>query len=123
MPAWRRGAAPGRLILSLQGTRVEGGRAELAALAVAEYRRVAGVGSALVEAVARAVAVQGASQLWLVTTNDNLDALRFYQRRGFRLAELHAGGVDRARTLKPTIPPVGSYGISMRDELVLVRDL
>ena len=62
-------------------------------------------------------------KLWLVTTNDNVDALRFYQRRDFALAELHVGGVDRARALKPSIPRVGSYSIPMRDELVLVRRL
>ena len=66
---------------------------------------------------------QGVRELWLLTTNDNVDALRFYQRRGFALAELHVGGVDRARSLKPWIPSVGSDGIPMRDELVLVRRL
>jgi hypothetical protein len=58
--------------------------------------------------------------VWLVTTNDNLDALRFYQRRGFRLAKLRRGAVDAARSrLKPTIPEVGSFGIPIRDEIVL----
>jgi hypothetical protein len=58
------------------------------------------------------------------TTNDNVDALRFYQRRGFRLAELHAGGVDKSRaTLKPDIPTTGEYGIPLRDELILEKEL
>ena len=61
--------------------------------------------------------------MWLVTTNDNLDALRVYQRRGFRLAELRAGAVDAARALKPSIPVTGRYGIPLRDELILVRPL
>ena len=59
-----------------------------------------------------------------MTTNDNVDALRFYQRRGFRLAELPAGAVDRSReSLKPSIPEVGDHGIPLRDELVLERAL
>jgi ribosomal protein S18 acetylase RimI-like enzyme len=62
-------------------------------------------------------------QVWLVTTNDNLEALRLYQRHAFRLAELHAGAVDRARELKPSIPLLGDHGIPMHDELVLVRRL
>ena len=38
-------------------------------------------------------------------TNDNVDALRFYQRRGFHVVKLHAGTVDRSReSLKPEIP-------------------
>jgi hypothetical protein len=49
--------------------------------------------------------------------------LRFYQRRGFRLAELHVGAVDEARRLKPTIPTIGDHGIPLRDELVLERPL
>jgi hypothetical protein len=62
--------------------------------------------------------------VWLTTTNDNLDALRFYQRRGFRLSALRAGSVDASRrTLKPELPEHGSYGIPMRDELDLELDL
>jgi ribosomal protein S18 acetylase RimI-like enzyme len=77
----------------------------------------AGVGTKLVEKVAEAV---GAARLWVVTTNDNLDALRFYQRRGFRISALHPGGVDEARrSLKPTIPTVGRFGIPIHDEIVL----
>ena len=62
----------------------------------------------------------GSNRLWLTTTNDNLDALRFYQRRGFRLVVLRAGAVEQARrTIKPELPEVGSYGIPMRDEVDL----
>ncbi len=86
--------------------------------------RLRGVGTALVEAVERSAAEAGCSRLWLITTNDNLDALRFYQRRGFRLRALHAGAVDESRArLKPEIPRVGEHGIDLRDELELERFL
>jgi ribosomal protein S18 acetylase RimI-like enzyme len=98
-------------------------RGELAAIAVSGDQRFAGIGSALIEAVASTVAARGGRELWLVTTNDNVDALRLYQRRGFHLARLDAGGMDRARELKPTIPLVGRHGIPLRDELILVRPL
>jgi ribosomal protein S18 acetylase RimI-like enzyme len=76
-----------------------------------------GVGTSLIGAV---VARAAGRRLWLVTTNDNLDALRFYQRRGFRIAELHPAAVDQARRrLKPGIPAVGHFGIPVRDEIVL----
>jgi len=103
--------------------RIDGEQAELAAFAVAEGHRRDGTGTAVLEAALRALQRHGVRELWLVTTNDNVDALRFYQRRDFALAELHVAGVDRARSLKPSIPRVGSYGIPMRDELVLVRRL
>ena len=102
---------------------VEGPTAELAALAVEPRCRLGGIGSALIEAVVSAATGEGARELWLVTTNDNLDALRLYQRRGFRLREVRPGAVDESRALKPAIPEIGQYGIPLRDELILVRPL
>jgi hypothetical protein len=65
---------------------------------------------------------QGCARLWVITTNDNVDALRFYQRRGFCLVRVHRGAVDRSRAgLKPEIPAVGAYGIPLRDEIELER--
>jgi GNAT superfamily N-acetyltransferase len=81
--------------------------------------RHGGVGSALLEAAAAIARAAGAGRLWLVTTNDNLGALRFYQRRGMRIVGVAPGAVDAARRLKPSIPPVGEYGIPLRDELTL----
>jgi ribosomal protein S18 acetylase RimI-like enzyme len=95
--------------------------AELVALAVASPFRRRGLGAALTQAVIEAAAVSGAHRIWLVTTNDNVDALIVYQRQGFRLIAVHRGAVDRARRLKPSIPEVGSYGIALHDELVLER--
>jgi ribosomal protein S18 acetylase RimI-like enzyme len=60
--------------------------------------------------------------IWVVTTNDNVEALRFYQRLGFRLRELRPGAVDEARAkLKPSIP-VERDGIAIRDELELLLE-
>ena len=81
-----------------------------------------GIGSALLDAAIAVAREAGIGRIWLVTTNDNLDAVRFYQRRGFHLVELHPGAVDRSRaTLKPSIPAIGEHGIPIRDELVLER--
>ena len=77
-----------------------------------------GAGSALLAACARLARDRDLTRIWLITTNDNLDALRFYQRRGFRILAVHADAVDDARRdLKPEIPQTGSFGIPMRDEL------
>ncbi len=59
----------------------------------------------------------------LITTNDNMRALRFYQRRGFRLVALNPGALERSRELKPEIPETGMHGIPLSDELVLARAL
>ena len=81
-----------------------------------------GTGTVLVEALDQLAARHGCARLWVITTNDNVDALRFYQRRGFCLAAVHRGAVDDSRSrLKPEIPVVGAYGIQLRDELELEK--
>jgi GNAT superfamily N-acetyltransferase len=81
-----------------------------------------GAGTALIEAAAQRARRQGCARLWVITTNDNVDALRFYQRRGFCLVVVYRGAVDRSRAcLKPEIPQVGAYGIPLRDEIELER--
>jgi len=82
-----------------------------------------GIGTALVEALIAHLATAGVARLWLITTNDNLDALRFYQRRGFALVTVHRQALDRSRALKPSIPLTGLFGIPLRDELELERML
>jgi GNAT superfamily N-acetyltransferase len=81
--------------------------------------RHSGIGTLLIEASVTAARRYGCRQVQLTTTNDNIDALRFYQRRGFRLAELRPGAVDRSREIKPEIPRTGDYGIPLHDELDL----
>lgn len=78
-----------------------------------------GVGSALIEAVRRVAIENGARRLWLITTNDNINALRFYQKRGFELVKIHRHAVDESRKIKPSIPFLGNYGIPLRDEIEL----
>ena len=78
-----------------------------------------GVGSALVDAVKKAAVEKGCKRLWLITTNDNTRALRFWQRRRFRLAAIHINAIEESRRLKPEIPLYGENGIPIRDEIEL----
>ena len=78
-----------------------------------------GIGTALIEAVKVAAGAAGCRRLWLITTNDNLHALGFYQKRGFRLVVVHPGAVNATRRLKLEIPLIGSNGIPIRDEIEL----
>jgi GNAT superfamily N-acetyltransferase len=82
-----------------------------------------GVGTLLLQTVEDAARAAGARRLWLITTNDNVHALRFYQRRGFDLVRVHRDAVTRARAeLKPSIPSEVD-GIALRHELELERVL
>jgi ribosomal protein S18 acetylase RimI-like enzyme len=82
-----------------------------------------GIGGALVDALVQMARTAGARRVWLITTNDNLPALRLYQRHGFTLAALRPGAIQAARARKPEIPLTGHAGIPIRDELELERVL
>ncbi len=97
--------------------RVDGDDCEV--VTIDAFPQGAGVGTALVAAAADAARAAGCRRVWLITTNDNLRALRFYQRRGFRLVALHPNALARSRELKPSIPEIGQDGIPLRDELEL----
>lgn len=75
-----------------------------------------GIGTALVNCVVQAAREKGCLRVWLITTNDNTRAMRFYQRRGFNLVALHFDAVNVSRELKPEIPLRGWDGIPIRHE-------
>jgi len=94
-----------------------GYQSEVVTLSVRHESR--GVGSRLLEAAASAARAQACVRVYLTTTNDNIRAIGFYQREGWRLAALHKGNVDEARRRVPTIPIIGPSGIPVRDEIEL----
>ena len=58
-------------------------------------------------------------RVFLITTNDNLNALGFYQKRGFEMVRINRGAVNESRKIKPSIPLVGMNNIPLRDEIEL----
>jgi GNAT superfamily N-acetyltransferase len=82
-----------------------------------------GIGSALLDAVRDAARDASCRRMWLITTNDNLAALRFYQKRAWQLVAIHRGALDESRRLKPGIPLIGIDGIPLRDEIELELSL
>ena len=83
------------------------------------WRAGLGVGTALIEAAKQAAGEEKCRRLWLVTTNDNTAALRFYQKRGFVLSALRPNAIAGSRKVKPEIPLIGMDGIPIRDEIEL----
>ena len=82
-----------------------------------------GIGSALLHAVENRARNQGCSIIKLVTTNDNMRALSFYQKREYRLSRIIKDAVTEARKQKPEIPLIGYHGIPLFDEIELVKEL
>lgn len=86
---------------------------------LASTRPGTGVGSRLIAEVQRIAEEEGCNRLWLVTTNDNLHALGFYQKRGFRLVKIHHNAMDEVRRKKPAVPLIGLNSIPLKDMLEL----
>lgn len=80
-----------------------------------------GIGSALVNMAVREAAERGLQKVVLITTNDNINAIRFYQKRGFDMARLFRNAVDAARKLKPEIPLIGENAIPLHHEIEFER--
>ena len=78
-----------------------------------------GIGSELIKAVEQHARNVGCKRLVLVTTNDNIYSLRFYQKRGFKIVKINIGAADRARERKPEFPTIGYFGIPIHDEIEL----
>jgi len=93
------------------------GDAELVVI-VTTYRG-AGAGGALLDAVVEFARANGWSRLWLVTTNDNTDAIRLYQRAGWEWVDFHRDSVTASRSLKPELPETGAHSIPIRHEIEL----
>lgn len=88
-------------------------------LTIHSQREGLGLGSALVEKIKQVAKNAGCARLWLITTNDNTHAIRWYQRRGFTIAAVYLNALEESRRLKPEIPVNGFDDIPLRDEFEL----
>ncbi|WP_206763085.1 GNAT family N-acetyltransferase [Cytobacillus firmus] len=82
-----------------------------------------GIGTTLVQEVENLAKKKNCRIVKLITTNDNLLALKFYQKRGFILSQIILNAVEEARKVKTEIPLIGNDGIPIRDEMVLIKVL
>jgi ribosomal protein S18 acetylase RimI-like enzyme len=78
-----------------------------------------GIGSLLIDKAVEEARAGDCRRLFLITTNDNLHALGFYQKRGFEIVAVYRGAVNESRKRKPSIPLVGMNAIPLRDEIEL----
>lgn len=76
-----------------------------------------GIGSMLIDKVIEKAREQNCSRVWLITTNDNTHAIRFYQKRGFNLIGIHINAVQESRKIKPQIPLQGMDNIPILHEI------
>jgi GNAT superfamily N-acetyltransferase len=96
---------------------IQGGECEVTSLD--SLREEKGIGTRLIDKAVDEARARKCNRLFLITTNDNLHALGFYQKRGFELVTVYRGAVNESRKRKPSIPLVGMDGIPLRDEIEL----
>lgn len=87
------------------------------------FDKFKGIGTKMLEALKELAREKGCKQIYLMTTNDNLDALRFYQKRGFTISGIHIDSVKKSREIKPSIGLTGDFGIPVRDEIDLILEI
>lgn len=83
------------------------------------FVRKHGIATALIERVKQAAREETCKRLWVITTNDNTYALRFYQKREFNIKTVYTNSIVESRKLKPAIPFFGIDDIPIRDEIEL----
>jgi len=93
---------------------IAGGDCEITVLESLRENR--GIGRALIDAVIEQAKCAGCYRVWLITTNDNTHAIRFYQRIGLSLRAVHINAMEHARKRKPQIPLTGNDGIAIAHE-------
>jgi N-acetylglutamate synthase-like GNAT family acetyltransferase len=86
---------------------------------IESYVRSVGIGSTLLKKIIGISKTNGNSRVFLITTNDNTDALKFYQKCDMTIKGIYCDSIKDERKLKPEIPLTGKYGIPIRDEIEL----
>jgi ribosomal protein S18 acetylase RimI-like enzyme len=82
-----------------------------------------GIGSALLKQIEKVALDNNCKKMRLITTNDNMRALQFYQKRGYCLTKIYPNAMDEVRKVKPNVPELGDNGIPLRDEIELEKKL
>jgi ribosomal protein S18 acetylase RimI-like enzyme len=96
---------------------------ELEVTSLDSLREGQGIGTLLLNEAVEQARSSNCKRIFLITTNDNLNALGFYQKRGFKLAALYTGAINESRKIKPSISLIGMNNIPLRDEIELEMNL
>jgi len=75
-----------------------------------------GIGTQLIQKIKEIAEKEKCKRIWLITTNENINAIRFYQKRGFHLSNIYINALEESRKIIPEIPKMED-GIEIRDEI------
>lgn len=94
-------------------------RQEIEIVSLNSFPKEKGIGTVLLNRALNFAKRKKIKRIWLITTNDNLSALGFWQKKGFNLVRVYPNALEISRKLKPGIPLIGENGIPLRDEIEL----
>lgn len=110
--AWQADARLGLLTYSISDSQME-------IVTLDSLHPAIGIGTRIISEAINLARQVNCWRVWLVTTNDNTPALRFYQKKGFSIVRIYTNALQESRKLKPEIPLTGLDGIPIRDEIEL----
>lgn len=108
-------------VIGLVTYRIKSNECEI--MSLDSLREKQGIGTALVDKVIEIAREKKCTKIKLVTTNDNINAIRFYQKRGFDIVNLYRNALNVSRKLKPSIPLLGDFDIPIKHEIEFEMDL
>jgi N-acetylglutamate synthase-like GNAT family acetyltransferase len=74
-----------------------------------------GIGIVLIKRVRETALLKNLRRIWLITTNDNQKAIKYYTNRGFKRKDMYS--IADSRKLKPEIPLTGFNDIEIKYEI------
>ena len=76
-----------------------------------------GIGSSLMYKVIEMAKEHKCKRVWLITTNDNTKAIRYYQKKGLNIKDIYINAIQESRKIKPEIPLYGFDNIPILHEI------
>ena len=108
-------------IIGLVTYKINGNECEI--ISLDSLKENQGIGTGLVNKVIEIATKVKCTKIKLITTNDNINAIRFYQKRGFDMVRIYYNALVSARKIKPSIPMIGEFNIPLKHEIEFEKNM